>query len=171
MSTVFFCFFLYFVLVFPEEKNFIQGQKVTRRHDKWLCTSHNETFTAVHSKFLLSLIVFESHVNHTMLPHIFLQGLRANATAYTKTLDTAVNPWITRERPYKYQQFFDVSQWSGYRTIFTIMLPRIFGLLARMFKDPMNYYICGIVDRAQQSCPQYQWLDESCYLGPHAKHE
>lgn len=101
----FFFFFWYFVLVvFPEKKNFIQGQKVTNG------TSHNETSTAVHSKFLLSLIVFGSHVNHVMLPKIFLQGLRANAIAYTKTLDTAVNPWITRERPYKYQQFFDVSQ-------------------------------------------------------------
>lgn len=108
----------------------------------------------MHSKFLLSLIVFGSHVNHVILPHFFLQGLLANATAYTKTFDTAVNPWITREKPYKYQQFSDVSEWSGYRTIFTIMLPLIFGLLARMSKDPMDYYICGIVDRAQQSCPQ-----------------
>jgi transposase len=97
------------ILIFSDEKNFSQDQKVNSRNNRWLCDDPSEVPIVMKTKFPATVMVLGvvSNKGDVMTPHVFEAGLRVNTEVYINVLSNVVKPWmdeVAAGRPYIWQQ-------------------------------------------------------------------
>jgi hypothetical protein len=88
------------LVLFSDEKNFNQDQKVNKRNNRWLYSDPTEVPIVMSTKFPATVMVLwvVSNERDVMPPHIFPKGLRVNTAECIKVLDKVFKPWMVRSR-------------------------------------------------------------------------